>query len=195
MNKYNPLPVLDRKTGSRPRLAATPSNTKTVETTLKNEEDIVNTMTMNPHIPPSKPVYAPQKNFSAAARAVGKSLPRLGNGKKLEKIHHKFKNGEDQDIAREDTNSTPGRKDEDDVTNNQTSGGVLLKFFAKTQPGFSEGKTKTNQDSIFVSTSIKDSNKATVFAVFDGHGTFGHKVSGFLKDKLLGRLVHKDKKP
>ena len=66
---------------------------------------------------------------------------------------------------------------------------MFIKHFSKTQPGFSEGKTKTNQDMMVVKPSIKDSHNAAVFAVFDGHGAFGHKVSGFLKDHLIGKFI------
>lgn len=77
----------------------------------------------------------------------------------------------------------------DSVATEGTNNSLFIKQFSKTQPGFSEGKTKTNQDMIVAKTSIKESQNAAVFAVFDGHGAFGHKVSGFLKEHVVGRLL------
>lgn len=61
---------------------------------------------------------------------------------------------------------------------------VLHGLCAKTQAGFSEGKTKTNQDAIFYSCNLKSSPNCALFGVFDGHGVQGHKVSAFIKSNL-----------
>ena len=65
---------------------------------------------------------------------------------------------------------------------------VLLRQFSKTVAGYSDGKTKTNQDSMFVSTGVKNSTNCALFAVFDGHGLQGHKVSQHLKANLAESL-------
>ena len=61
---------------------------------------------------------------------------------------------------------------------------VLAGLCAKTQAGFSEGKTKTNQDAIFYSCNLKSSPNCALFGVFDGHGLQGHKVSAYIKANL-----------
>lgn len=66
---------------------------------------------------------------------------------------------------------------------------VLHSLCAKSQAGFSEGKTKTNQDAVFHSISLKASPNCALFGVFDGHGLQGHKVSGFIKQNLKSRSV------
>lgn len=64
---------------------------------------------------------------------------------------------------------------------------VLQSMCAKSQAGFSEGKTKTNQDANFHSISLKASPNCALFGVFDGHGLQGHKVSAFIKQHLKSR--------
>lgn len=63
---------------------------------------------------------------------------------------------------------------------------VLIKQFNKSVAGYSDGKTKTNQDTVFVNLTIKQSLNCALFGVFDGHGLQGHKVSQNLKANLLG---------
>jgi hypothetical protein len=65
---------------------------------------------------------------------------------------------------------------------------VVETICAKTQAGFSEGKTKTNQDMIFSSINLKSSPNSALFGVFDGHGLQGHKVSGFIKNNLKSKF-------
>jgi len=68
------------------------------------------------------------------------------------------------------------------LTSNQT----FLEYYFQTMAGFSEGRTKTNQDSVYLNVEILSSHECSMFAVFDGHGTLGHKVSDFLKRHLTG---------
>lgn len=65
---------------------------------------------------------------------------------------------------------------------------VLHGLCAKSQAGFSEGKTKTNQDAIFYNINLKASPNCGLFGVFDGHGLQGHKVSSFIKENLRSIL-------
>jgi hypothetical protein len=65
---------------------------------------------------------------------------------------------------------------------------VVENMCAKSQAGFSEGKTKTNQDTTFSNISLKSSPNCALLGVFDGHGIQGHKVSGFIKNNLKSRL-------
>lgn len=96
------------------------------------------------------------------------------------------KNGHDQGLL----SHSPSRTQVDwklvqktKLTSNQT----FLEYYFQTMAGFSEGKTKTNQDSVYLNAEILGSTNCSLFAVFDGHGTLGHKVSDFLKRHLIGR--------
>lgn len=75
-------------------------------------------------------------------------------------------------------NGNEGRK----VTANKT----FIEYYFQTHPGYSDGRTKTNQDSVFIQVDFEQSDNCSAFAVFDGHGTLGHKVSEFLKKALSG---------
>ena len=44
--------------------------------------------------------------------------------------------------------------------------------------------SKVNQDSIVISTKLKEETSSHYFGVCDGHGSDGHHVSGFLKDNI-----------
>lgn len=103
-------------------------------------------------------------------RLPNKSLPRLGAGRKADKP---AKN-RDQDSTEE-----PSLRDPPDADTDKPA--ILLSTSTKSMAGFSEGKTKTNQDSVFSCPTLKGSSNSSLFAVFDGHGTLGHKVSNFLK--------------
>ncbi len=65
---------------------------------------------------------------------------------------------------------------------------TFTEYYYQTMPGFSDGRTKTNQDSFYVNISVHQSTKCSLYAVFDGHGPLGHKVSDFLKRNLTGSL-------
>ncbi len=188
MNKYNPLPALGRRTASRARLPPNTSAGNNTETLIKDEETV--TTTVHSQVTQRLPITSTvTKHISAAPKNVGKSLPRLGgNIKRLDKINLKGKNllGED-DLREDSTNPSPSNIAEGENAGFHGPNTTFIKHFAKTMAGYSEGKAKTNQDAIYVHTAIKDSTNASIFAVFDGHGMFGHKVSGFLKDKLTGR--------
>lgn len=58
----------------------------------------------------------------------------------------------------------------------------------QTIAGRSAGKMKTNQDSFFINTNMKEDSGIALCAVYDGHGLHGHRVSGFLVNNLKGKL-------
>lgn len=58
-----------------------------------------------------------------------------------------------------------------------------------TAGGRSEGRAKTNQDSLFVDTNMLNNPLMSLFAVFDGHGLHGHRVSQLLISNLKGRQL------
>jgi hypothetical protein len=61
----------------------------------------------------------------------------------------------------------------------------------RTVSGSKNGKKKVNQDSIFIDTHIlgKEKQRISVFAVFDGHGQDGDKVSRFLISNLKETFI------
>ena len=63
---------------------------------------------------------------------------------------------------------------------------TFSEYYFQSMPGFSDGKVKTNQDAYYINICIKGSTLCSLFAVFDGHGPLGHKVSEFLKRNLTG---------
>ena len=65
---------------------------------------------------------------------------------------------------------------------------TFVEYYFQTYPGYSDGRTKTNQDSVYINIDFKMAENLSVFAVFDGHGTLGHKVSDYLKKCLTGNL-------
>ena len=71
-------------------------------------------------------------------------------------------------------------------TKKDTANKTFIEYYFQTHPGFSDGRTKTNQDAIFIQVDFEQTDELSVFAVFDGHGTLGHKVSEFLKKALAG---------
>ena len=66
------------------------------------------------------------------------------------------------------------------TTQNET----FLEYYFQTMAGYSDGRTKTNQDAYYINTCLKRSSKCSLFAVFDGHGPLGHRVSEHLKKTL-----------
>ncbi len=113
------------------------------------------------------------------ARLPNKSLPRLGAGKKVDRpAKHKDQDSTDERSAR----------DAPDLEAEAERPAGPLSVSLKSMAGFSEGKTKTNQDCVFSCPSLKGAPNSSLFAVFDGHGTLGHKVSNFLKLHLADAL-------
>lgn len=64
---------------------------------------------------------------------------------------------------------------------------TFKEYYFQTMPGFSDGRTKTNQDAYYINFAIRGSTQSSLFAVFDGHGPQGHRVSDFLKRALTSR--------
>lgn len=64
-------------------------------------------------------------------------------------------------------------------SNTTTDLGNIKSFYAVSTAGYNRGVTKTNQDNYITLDDIPYPLK--VFGVFDGHGEFGHLVSGFLR--------------
>lgn len=62
-------------------------------------------------------------------------------------------------------------------------------FGLRTIPGKKNGVRKVNQDSAFYETCVLGFQNLALFGVFDGHGPQGHRVSRFLINNLLGKLI------
>lgn len=187
INKYNPLPSLDKRTVSRQRLAATPGTSGQTENLKPEDETAVTTITTTTHsqVTSKQPIGGILRPLPNASKHLGKSLPKLTNGRKLDRFNLAKGKMMDYDDGKEELQLTNLKK-LDNVAGEGTNNSLFIKTFSKTQPGFSEGKTKTNQDMVVAKLSIKESQNAALFAVFDGHGAFGHKVSGFLKEHVVG---------
>lgn len=95
-----------------------------------------------------------------------------------------YDNNEEQKHKIKNEMSTP-------VTGEKETNSATMRYCSKSNPGFSDGKVKTNQDAVAAYVDSKG-NRFAYFAVFDGHGVFGHKVSGLLKallhDAILSRI-------
>lgn len=58
----------------------------------------------------------------------------------------------------------------------------MLKYSYRSRKGHTPNNpSKPNQDSYIISTNLHNQSWSHYFGVCDGHGTLGHKVSGFLK--------------
>jgi hypothetical protein len=55
---------------------------------------------------------------------------------------------------------------------------------ACTKPGECFQETKTNQDSYLINTELDGDPNKVIFGVFDGHGSYGDKVSQYLKENF-----------
>jgi hypothetical protein len=58
---------------------------------------------------------------------------------------------------------------------------------ACTKPGECFQQTKTNQDAYLINTEFDGDPNKVIFGVFDGHGTYGDKVSQYLKDNFASK--------
>jgi hypothetical protein len=54
-----------------------------------------------------------------------------------------------------------------------------------TKPGECFQETKTNQDSYLINTELDGDPNKLIFGVFDGHGSYGDKVSQYLKENFV----------
>lgn len=220
MNKYNPLPVLEKKPTrqqSKKRLAPTPNLPGVDKPSEADEkknglETISGVEIMLGPLPSDK-----QPNPQAGQRIIGpsrtlarhnqgykefyKSLPRLPGNKKLEKLGKLpkelvAKRAADDTKIDSDRNHVLGKAKKDDggEGSNEVGPASGWKWYSRSMPGYSEGKTKTNQDMVFVDTKVKGDASCGLFAVFDGHGSLGHKVSSFLKASLQGRSLKSNRR-
>jgi serine/threonine protein phosphatase PrpC len=174
--KYGILPSLDKK-ASRTRLARRDEEESGGEAEVTAITSQTSVQVTN-KIPISSTtvrggIFGRGSNPVTNPRLPNKSLPRLAAGKKVDKLSK----NKDQDST--DERSIRDQTENDTDVPEKLS--LLLSTSTKTMAGFSEGKTKTNQDSVFCCPNLKGSGNSSLFAVFDGHGTLGHKVSSFLK--------------
>lgn len=186
-NRYNPLPTLDKKGGSKARVITPPPSTPKEY----SEENLTTQLSVHSRATNKIPLLGAIINHKSQSNSKqpNKSLPRLiGGNRKLEKIP---KSKMIDPYIDPKIEKSKGFLKGGDMHENQDKfikSNVYLKCFSKTIPGFSEGKTKTNQDTIYVNGNIKGAKNCSLFAAFDGHGALGHKVSQYLKSCLTGRF-------
>lgn len=178
--KYNGLPKLEKRGVSKPR---------TVHTTQPGrdlaEENTTTHMSVHSRATLKIPIVdsMPKKN-QLGNRNPHRSLPRINGGpRKLDKMLKSKVPGPDIDQNTDKETKISLAKGETASASKST---VVLKQFSKSTAGYSDGKTKTNQDTMFVNLNIKQSLNCALFGVFDGHGLQGHKVSQHLKANILG---------
>lgn len=180
LNKYKPLPLLDKKGGaSRGRMMTPPPEDEPTEEQT--------TYQMITHTRETNKVPLSDLNSKKNSRHPGKSLPRLIGGlRKLEKMpKNKTIDPLSENKFEKQVKALPKStsKQVEEKTSKTT---VFLKFHSKTMPGYSDGKIKTNQDTVYCNGHVKESKNCALFAAFDGHGMQGHKVSQYLKSQLTG---------
>lgn len=66
---------------------------------------------------------------------------------------------------------------------------TFKEYYYQTMAGFSDGKTKTNQDAVSFFISLSGNVNTSLFCVFDGHGMSGHRVSDYLRNNVTSRLA------
>ena len=64
-----------------------------------------------------------------------------------------------------------------------------MKYCFDSKGGILMGNQKVNQDNLIVNQPIMN-NRMQVFGVCDGHGEYGHLVSKYIKDHLIGMINH-----
>lgn len=181
LSKQNQLPLLDKKMGaSRARMLTPPA---------ANELTEENTTThMITHSRATHKALLTDHVSKKNSKIPGKSFPRLIGGlRKLEKmpkgkIVDPIAEGE-KVLKQAKEVPKPTSKQADDKT---PKSNVFIKCHSKVVAGYSEGKTKTNQDTVYLYGLVKDSKNCSLFGAFDGHGVQGHKVSQYLKSQLTG---------
>jgi hypothetical protein len=177
VTKKNQLPILEKRGGSRARVVTPPQ---------ANEAD-ENTTQLSTYSRATKKVLLTDNGNGKQPRLPGKSLPRLVGGlRKLDKLAP----GKALDPLVDGKilkNPKGLPKPPGEPAEKPPASSVFAKQFSKTLAGYSEGKTKTNQDSVYLNCRVKGSANCALFGVFDGHGMQGHKVSQMLKATLTGR--------
>jgi len=72
--------------------------------------------------------------------------------------------------------------------NRITDNNTFQEYYYQSVSGYSKGKIKTNQDAVMIYVDSPLGPNASLLAVFDGHGTSGHRISDFLRQHISGRL-------
>ena len=180
------LPTLGKKQGNSSNFTEFKSNNKSYE----NKQDNFNGRfrVLNPNIT-ADGIITPEKNYPH------KRLPVISAVKKNFSVMSKSRSAHEIPapsipyvLERPETpqkikiNHHPQYEAKHLALVNQT----FKEYYYQTMAGYSDGRTKTNQDAFYINTSLKNSSNCSLFAVFDGHGPLGHKVSEFLKKNLTG---------
>lgn len=83
--------------------------------------------------------------------------------------------------------------EDNDKTNTQRFSNFIYSIGSRTRAGFNGISMKTNQDSFIYNKMLMGDPEKSFLAVFDGHGSNGHKVSQYLKLHLIEFLINKFK--
>lgn len=159
---------------------------------------------------PPPPTYEPAETIR---KQPGKSLPKIVGGQKHEKpgpFSRMNKETRTTDETQNDTitlepNEILAIDNKNTIKPHQANHSPAIpntlpqqqpftwRVASKSMPGYSDGKLKINQDVAHCITAYKGCQSCGIFAVFDGHGSLGHKVSEFLKNTLKGSLGTKSR--
>lgn len=67
----------------------------------------------------------------------------------------------------------------------------VSKYAFATRGGYQpHNPRKVNQDTFVLAPNLLDQNSLHMFGICDGHGSYGHLVSAFIKEHLPRQLVH-----
>ena len=64
----------------------------------------------------------------------------------------------------------------------------MYKYAFRSRGGRLPGRTKVNQDNFIIERNLCNQRGVWLFAVCDGHGTYGHKVSAHIKMHLARNI-------
>ena len=91
----------------------------------------------------------------------------------------------------EEKEESQNKKDPNISYNEFDFSGLLKNYGGVTRPGIdSNGKQKTNQDTLLSLTNINKIKDFNIFGVLDGHGPDGHHVSNFASDFIPSQIIN-----
>ena len=100
-------------------------------------------------------------------------------------------NQEENDEQNEENEEIQNKKDPNISYNEFDFSGLLKNYGGVTRPGIdSNGKQKTNQDTLLSLTNINKIKDFNIFGVLDGHGPDGHHVSNFASDFIPTQIIN-----
>ena len=109
-----------------------------------------------------------------------------------ENIEQNQEQNEEANIEQNEENEESQNKKDPNISYNEFDfSGLLKNYGGVTRPGIdSNGKQKTNQDTLLSLTNINKVKDFNIFGVLDGHGPDGHHVSNFASDFIPSQIIN-----